>query len=51
MAAIPLRPIVGRPAIAFRNDGMRTLRYHPRTERVIEKFLAPMREAANAITV
>jgi hypothetical protein len=28
---------------------MRTLKYHPRKEQVIEKFLAPMLDAANAI--
>ncbi|GAA2654055.1 FAD-dependent monooxygenase [Paractinoplanes durhamensis] len=41
----------GRVAIAFRNYGMRTLKYHPRKEQVIDKFLAPMHEAANAITI
>ncbi|WP_307873143.1 FAD-dependent oxidoreductase [Paractinoplanes ovalisporus] len=38
----------GRLAIAFRNYGMRTLKFHPRKEQVIEKVLAPLREAANA---
>lgn len=40
-----------RLAIAFRNYGMRTLRFHPRKERVIEKVLAPLHEAARAITI
>jgi 2-polyprenyl-6-methoxyphenol hydroxylase-like FAD-dependent oxidoreductase len=40
-----------RLAIAFRNYGMRTLKYHPRKEEVIEKFLAPLHEAARAITI
>jgi 2-polyprenyl-6-methoxyphenol hydroxylase-like FAD-dependent oxidoreductase len=39
----------GRLSIAFRSYGMRTLKYHPRKEQVIEKFLAPMLDAANAI--
>jgi 2-polyprenyl-6-methoxyphenol hydroxylase-like FAD-dependent oxidoreductase len=41
----------GRLAIAFRNYGMRTLKYHPRKEQVIEKVLAPLHEAARAITI
>jgi 2-polyprenyl-6-methoxyphenol hydroxylase-like FAD-dependent oxidoreductase len=41
----------GRLSIAFRSYGMRTLKYHPRKERVIDKILAPMLEAANAITL
>ncbi|MGK5677852.1 FAD-dependent monooxygenase [Actinoplanes sp. URMC 104] len=41
----------GRLAIAFRNYGMRTLKYHPRKEQVIERVLAPLREAANAVTL
>ena len=41
----------GRLAIAFRSYGMRTLKYHPRKEQVIDKILAPMHEAANAITL
>lgn len=41
----------GRLAIAFRSYGMRTLKYHPRKEQVIEKVLAPMHEAANAVTL
>jgi 2-polyprenyl-6-methoxyphenol hydroxylase-like FAD-dependent oxidoreductase len=41
----------GRLSIAFRNYGMRTLKYHPRKEQMIEKFLAPMHEAANAIAI
>ncbi|BBH63632.1 FAD-dependent oxidoreductase [Actinoplanes sp. OR16] len=40
-----------RLAIGFRNYGMRTLRFHPRKEQVIDKVLAPMHEAANAITI
>ena len=40
-----------RLAIAFRNYGMRTLKYHPRKEQVIEKVLAPLHEAARAITI
>jgi hypothetical protein len=28
---------------------MRTLKYHPRKEQMIDKILAPMHEAANAI--
>jgi 2-polyprenyl-6-methoxyphenol hydroxylase-like FAD-dependent oxidoreductase len=39
----------GRFSIAFRSYGMRTLKYHPRKEQVIDKVLAPMLEAANAI--
>jgi 2-polyprenyl-6-methoxyphenol hydroxylase-like FAD-dependent oxidoreductase len=39
----------GRFSIAFRSYGMRTLKYHPRKEQVIDKFLAPMLDAANAI--
>jgi len=41
----------GRLMIAFRNYGMRTLKYHPRKEQVIDKVLAPMHAAANAITL
>ncbi|GIF03526.1 hypothetical protein [Actinoplanes siamensis] len=41
----------GRLAIAFRDYGMRTLKFHPRKERVIDKVLAPMHEAANAIAI
>ncbi|MBL7261982.1 FAD-dependent oxidoreductase [Paractinoplanes lichenicola] len=41
----------GRLAIAFRNYGMRTLKFHPKKEQVIEKVLAPLREAANAVTL
>ncbi|GIE77475.1 FAD-dependent oxidoreductase [Actinoplanes philippinensis] len=41
----------GRLSIAFRNYGMRTLKYHPRKEQMIDKILAPMHEAANAITI
>jgi 2-polyprenyl-6-methoxyphenol hydroxylase-like FAD-dependent oxidoreductase len=41
----------GRLAIAFRSYGMRTLKYHPRKEQVIDKVLAPMHEAANAIAL
>jgi 2-polyprenyl-6-methoxyphenol hydroxylase-like FAD-dependent oxidoreductase len=39
----------GRFSIAFRSYGMRTLKYHPRKEQVIDRVLAPMLEAANAI--
>jgi hypothetical protein len=42
---------VGRLAIAFRNYGMRTLSDHPRNEQAIEKVLAPLHEAARAITI
>lgn len=41
----------GRLTIALRNYGMRTLKFHPRKEQVIEKVLAPLREAAGAITL
>ncbi|MFI1992794.1 FAD-dependent monooxygenase [Actinoplanes sp. NPDC020271] len=41
----------GRLNIAFRNYGMRTLKFHPQKEKVIDKVLAPMHEAANAITI
>ncbi|MEV4343938.1 FAD-dependent monooxygenase [Actinoplanes sp. NPDC049596] len=41
----------GRLTIAFRNYGMRTLKYHPRKEQVIERVLAPLREAAEAIAI
>jgi 2-polyprenyl-6-methoxyphenol hydroxylase-like FAD-dependent oxidoreductase len=41
----------GRFMIAFRNYGMRTLKFHPRKEQVIDKVLAPLHEAANAITI
>ncbi|WP_204295526.1 FAD-dependent monooxygenase [Actinoplanes campanulatus] len=40
-----------RLAIAVRNYGMRTLRFHPRKEQVIDRVLAPMHEAANAIVI
>jgi 2-polyprenyl-6-methoxyphenol hydroxylase-like FAD-dependent oxidoreductase len=39
----------GRFSIAFRSYGMRTLKYHPRKEQMIDKILSPMLEAANAI--
>jgi 2-polyprenyl-6-methoxyphenol hydroxylase-like FAD-dependent oxidoreductase len=39
----------GRLQIAVRNYGMRTLKYHPRKEKVIERVLRPLHEAANAI--
>jgi 2-polyprenyl-6-methoxyphenol hydroxylase-like FAD-dependent oxidoreductase len=39
----------GRLSIALRNYGMRTLKYHPRKEQVIERVLRPLHEAANAI--
>jgi hypothetical protein len=39
----------GRLTIAFRNYGMRTLKYHPRKEQVIERVLRPLHEAGNAI--
>ena len=35
--------------IALRKYGMRTLKYHPRKEQVIERVLRPLHEAANAI--
>ncbi len=41
----------GRFQIAVRNYGMRTLKYHPRKEQVIDKILKPLHEAANAITI
>lgn len=41
----------GRLNIAFRHYGMRTLKFHPQKEKVIDKVLAPMHEAANAITI
>jgi 2-polyprenyl-6-methoxyphenol hydroxylase-like FAD-dependent oxidoreductase len=41
----------GRLSIALRNYGMRTLKYHPQKEKVINKVLAPMHEAANAIAI
>ena len=37
--------------IAVQNYGMRTLKYHPRRERVIERVLRPLHEAANAIAI
>ncbi|MEV6301665.1 FAD-dependent monooxygenase [Actinoplanes sp. NPDC051861] len=40
-----------RLSIAFRNYGMRTLRFHPRKEQVIDRVLAPMYAAANAIAI
>jgi len=40
-----------RLTIAVRNYGMRTLRYHPRKERVIERVTRPLHEAANAIAI
>ena len=40
-----------RLAIAVRNYGMRTLRFHPRKEQVIGKYLAPMYEAADALAI
>lgn len=39
----------GRLSIAFRSYGMRTLKYHPRKEQIIDRILAPMLDAANAI--
>jgi len=41
----------GRFQVALRNYGMRTLKYHPRKEQVIGRFLAPLHEAANAIVI
>jgi hypothetical protein len=41
----------GRFAIALRNYGMRTLRFHPRKEQVIERVLRPLHDAANAIVI
>jgi 2-polyprenyl-6-methoxyphenol hydroxylase-like FAD-dependent oxidoreductase len=41
----------GRFQIALRNYGMRTLKYHPRKEQVIERVLRPLHEAANAIAI
>jgi 2-polyprenyl-6-methoxyphenol hydroxylase-like FAD-dependent oxidoreductase len=41
----------GRFQTAFRNYGLRSLKYHPRKEQVIERFLRPLHEAANAITI
>ena len=40
-----------RLTLAVRNYGMRTLRYHPRRERVIDRVLRPLHEAANAIAI
>jgi len=37
--------------IAVQNYGMRSLKYHPRRERVIERVLRPLHEAANAIVI
>jgi len=37
--------------IAVQNYGMRTLKYHPRKERVIERVLRRLHEAANAIAI
>jgi 2-polyprenyl-6-methoxyphenol hydroxylase-like FAD-dependent oxidoreductase len=41
----------GRLRIAVRNYGMRTLKYHPRKEQVIDRVLRPLHEAANAIAI
>jgi 2-polyprenyl-6-methoxyphenol hydroxylase-like FAD-dependent oxidoreductase len=41
----------GRLSIALRNYGMRTLKYHPRKEQMIDRILAPMHEAASAIAI
>jgi 2-polyprenyl-6-methoxyphenol hydroxylase-like FAD-dependent oxidoreductase len=41
----------GRLTIAVRNYGMRTLKYRPRKEQVIERVLRPLHEAANAIAL
>jgi 2-polyprenyl-6-methoxyphenol hydroxylase-like FAD-dependent oxidoreductase len=41
----------GRFSIALRNYGMRTLKYHPRKEQVIDRVLRPLHEAATAITI
>jgi len=41
----------GRFSVALRNYGMRTLKYHPRKEQVIDRVLRPLHEAANAITL
>ena len=48
-SSLPSGP--ARLAIAFRNYGMHTLRFHPRKEQAIERVLAPLREAAEAITI
>jgi len=39
----------GRWQIAFRNYGMRTLRFNPFKEKIIEMVTKPLHEAANAI--
>jgi 2-polyprenyl-6-methoxyphenol hydroxylase-like FAD-dependent oxidoreductase len=39
----------GRFQIALRHYGLRTLKYHPRRDQVIERVLRPLHEAANAI--
>jgi 2-polyprenyl-6-methoxyphenol hydroxylase-like FAD-dependent oxidoreductase len=39
----------GRLQIAFRNYGMRTLKYHPFKRQLIERITRPLHEAANAI--
>ncbi|AGZ44485.1 FAD-dependent monooxygenase [Actinoplanes friuliensis] len=39
----------GRFALAFRNYGMRTLKYHPLKRQIVEKVTQPLHVAANAI--
>jgi 2-polyprenyl-6-methoxyphenol hydroxylase-like FAD-dependent oxidoreductase len=41
----------GRFQVALRTYGMRTLKYHPRKEKLIERVLRPLHEAADAITL
>jgi 2-polyprenyl-6-methoxyphenol hydroxylase-like FAD-dependent oxidoreductase len=41
----------GRFQTAVRNYGLRSLKYHPRKEQMIDRFLRPLHEAANAITI
>lgn len=40
-----------RFAITVRNYGMRTLKYNPRREQLMDRVLGPMLEAANAIAI
>lgn len=41
----------GRFSVALRHYGMRTLKYHPRPQQVIEKVTGPLHEAATAIAL
>jgi hypothetical protein len=39
----------GRLSLAFRNHGLRTLKYQPLKRQIIERVTRPLSDAANAI--